>query len=586
MVLSILLASGCAPGIRSGPTQFLTPPGELPQAVDILYTIALETSPFPLARITLVTAGTPDGKTRFMLPDRWDGIEQCENEVHGLVVNDRSGRSLPFEKPKGNHWHVTHVPGEVLTVSYFLVPTIHTLTSKGHAYYRPIVREDLFHLIGQVGLIYPEHLATGEKKRIAVRWKGFREAGLKVISSFSADQVGFEVDTPLDDFRHGLFYGGKLRIHERKVKGKSVYVALTGDDWAFSDDAFVDVTARIIEAERTFFDDFDYPYYLVTLLPIGKRAPKSFWTGGTGLTNSFALFMPEGLGLDADSDEGKRIRHLLAHELFHNWNGLKISLDEPEELGYWFSEGLTNHYTRSLLLRAGLFSLDAYLEDLNEAVTNYMLSPVRNVPNERIREDFWASSDVHDLPYRRGDMAAFLLDHGIREASKGKRGLDDFMKEILTGATAQGEGGGTVNTEKLLAKIEAFASVEVAERIRKIIVEGETVDFPSDILEPCLSMETRQIGAFTLGFDFEGSRKAKVVMGVEEGSNAYEAGLCNGQRLAGWSVFRNQPEKQVELTIREGEAERTISYLPQGDPMSVPQFSRGEGYGEACEEKL
>ena len=583
--LSILLFTGCAPRILDGArTEVDTAGPDLPAEVELLYTFELVRSPFTIAKVTVTTLGTPEGATAFALAERWDGISRFEDEVHGVTVRDGRGEPLSVEHDGVRRWTVEHDPGEPLSLSYYLVSTLHTLTSDSSTYYRPIIRTDLFHMIGNVGLIYPEHLDTVEPRRIEVRWRGFSASGWKTVSSFSADPKRFQVEEVLDDFRHALFLAGDLRIHERKVKGRPVVIALTGSEWGFTDREFTDLAVRIIETERSFFDDFDYPYFLITLIPVGKREPGSFWTGGTGLRQSFALFLPAGLGLEEGSEEAKRIKNLLAHELFHNWNGSKIFLGDTAERGYWFSEGFTNFYTRRLLFRAGLYSLDEYMEDLNEALATYMLSPVRNEPNERIKADFWNDGDVHKLPYLRGDMAAFLIDHEIRRSSSGAKSLDDLMKELLGRATAE---GGPVDNDKLLGLIEEFTSPAFTAGIRKIVIDGETAALPLDLLEPCLEMSMEPMGPFDLGFDFEASKEEKIVTGVKEGSSAFQAGLRDGQRLRGWSVHGSRPDREVELKIQDGEeGERTISYLPQGEPIDVPQLSPRESVSDLCQDIL
>jgi len=212
--------------------------------------------------------------------------------------------------------------------------------------------------------------------------------------------------------------------------------------------------------------------------------------------------MPEGLGLEEGSEEAKRIKLLLAHELFHNWNGGKIFLGDTGALGYWFSEGFTNFYTRRLLFRAGLFTPEKYIEDLNEMLSTYMLSPVCNEPNERIKADFWNDEKVQKLPYLRGDVVAFIIDHEIRRTSNATRSLDDLIKELLGRVKAGGE---QVDNEILLGIIEEFTSGSFIEGIRKVIIDGETATIPPDLLEPCIEMTMEPMGPFDLGFDFEGS---------------------------------------------------------------------------------
>ena len=54
---------------------------------------------------------------------------------------------------------------------------------------------------------------------------------------------------------------------------------------------------------------------------------------------------------------------------------------------------------------------------------------------------------------------------------------------------------------------------------------------------------------FDLGFDLDASMREKRVTGLREGSRAHAAGLRNGQRLTGWSVYHGQTDRPVTFTI-------------------------------------
>jgi hypothetical protein len=121
--------------------------------------------------------------------------------------------------------------------------------------------------------------------------------------------------------------------------------------------------------------------------------------------------------LEPGSDDAARIALLLAHEHFHHWNGGKIRMEETEQLAYWFSEGFTDFFARRILLRCGLFDVAEYVRRLNESLALYWTEPMRHEKNARIAADFWKVQSIGELPYRRGDLVALLLDHEIRATS-------------------------------------------------------------------------------------------------------------------------------------------------------------------------
>jgi hypothetical protein len=64
----------------------------------------------------------------------------------------------------------------------------------------------------------------------------------------------------------------------------------TRGKWNFTDEEFAGLVEKIVLATREFWNDFEQPYFLVTLLPI-ESDPQSKSIGGTGLINSFATFV-------------------------------------------------------------------------------------------------------------------------------------------------------------------------------------------------------------------------------------------------------------------------------------------------------
>ncbi len=115
----------------------------------------------------------------------------------------------------------------------------------------------------------------------------------------------------------------------------------------------------------------------------------------------------------------------------HEWIGNAIQ-NKHEELNYWFSEGFTDYYTYKNRLRIKDISMDEWKKLFNaEVIKSHWKNPERNIPNYRIKDDFWKSRNVEKVPYRRGAIFAFWLDNQIMLKTQYKRSLDDLMREVL-----------------------------------------------------------------------------------------------------------------------------------------------------------
>ncbi len=554
-------SDGASPRVQDGRS-----PGVPAAASGVRYLLELVQGTPPRVRVTVEAEGDADGETELTLNEGWGGIQETGEDLELVEARGAAGGELASERPSLGAWKVRHAPLERISAAFELGPTAHRATPMPPEYYLPILEPGLLHAIGAQTLPAPEHLDGELERPIELEWRGFAERGWDVISSFGAGEEPLTLRRALDDFRHALFLAGDLRLLERDVRGRPVYVAIHGEGWGFSDEEFADLARRIVALEREFFADFECPFYLISAIGVGQRSGGSSY-GGTGLTDSFALFLTPGMGLDSGGGGG--IAWLLAHELFHDWNGHLIRLAAPEELGYWFSEGFTDFYARRLLHAGGLLAPGALVDSWNRKLAAYAVNPRRTAPAETIREAFWTERDVGELPYQRGDLVALLVDHAIRERSGGARSLDDLMRELARRARAADV---EFSSADLVAAIGEFAGPETAETVRAIVVDGAPIELPPDVGGPELALEPAEIARFDTGFDHERSIEEGRVSGVRPGSCAERAGLEDGMQVRGWSVHFGRTDVPIEMRVKDGEVERTLSFLPQGEPLPGYRF--------------
>jgi predicted metalloprotease with PDZ domain len=137
----------------------------------------------------------------------------------------------------------------------------------------------------------------------------------------------------------------------------------------------------------------------------------------------------------------------IAHEYFHTWNLVRIRPAEyrgvshqpaPPVAGLWFSEGLTMYYADLLLRRAGLPVADS-TRPLHVArlIARYLASPgnarlsAEQVSRSANSDDPLALGDYEASPHLQGELIGTMLDLVIRDATAGRRSLDDVMRLML-----------------------------------------------------------------------------------------------------------------------------------------------------------
>jgi len=522
----------------------------------------------PRVEITLEAPGDTDGVTELALDSGGGSVREPGRDLE-LVEARAGGAILDVERLEPWRWRLTHAPDARITAVFALEDTAHRADPDPRVHYLPIVEPGFLHVIGSHALAAPEHLDGGEERPLRLEWRGFAEAGWRTLTSFGIDGGPREVRSSLDGFRHALFLAGRMQVLERSVRGAPVCVSVYGDAWATPVADFADLCASIVETEREFFGELDRPFYLISLIPVGTREPGVVSMGGTGLTNSFALFLLPGASLVAEEGPGMSIPWLLAHEMFHEWNGHAVTLAQPERLGYWFSEGFSDFYARRLLLRAGLLTLEGYADSWNTRFAEFATNPERNAPAERIAEAFWTDRNVGDLPYQRGDLVALLIDHAIRTRTNGEQSLDDLMRDLVRRSRA---GQREFTVDELLAAIGEFAGEPAAAHVREVVVDGVDPELPSDVGAPELELVRTEIPSFEVGFDHDKTVAEGVVASVREDSAAAHAGLRDGMQALGWSVSFGRTDLTIEIQVCEGEGVRKISYLPVGEAVPAYRF--------------
>lgn len=558
-ILSIIVVALCVasvPGLQINESQ-------VAEIRDLTYVVTIDKGPeVTRVRIEAVFEGDRDGETGIFLPNSWGGQDRLDGAIRNLAVLPSNAKLVDTDTPHIKN--VRHLPKVRLRVQYELVQETPGPPAAGRgAGYRPLLQPDYVHWIGHGGWVVPAW-PESELARITVAWKGVPKEW-KLANSFGQSEPWQRTVASVSDFSHAVFMAGDFRVRTLEIEKRSVVVAMRGA-WKFTDEAFADLVARIFRVERDFWNDHRHPYYLVSLLPL-DGPPTARSIGGTGLVNSFATFV-------TTNTELSDLRVLLAHELLHEWNPQSLGrFDEPERGMYWFTEGFTDYFTFVLLRRSGLLTDDEYAEHYNELLRDYARSPVRNATNERILKDFFSDESVGRLPYWRGALLAMRWDARIRAKSGGATSLDAVMLKLFD--EAKRDKNGIVTNARIAGLIQPLAGGDVIAEITAHVVNGETIEPTPDGVGPEYELAPVEIPTFELGFDLETLVQKREIAGVVAGSAAERAGLRNGQQIVQRKpIHLNEPSKPVEMTVKDGDVERAITYLPKAKGPVVLQYRK------------
>jgi predicted metalloprotease with PDZ domain len=256
--------------------------------------------------------------------------------------------------------------------------------------------------------------------------------------------------------------------------------------------------------------------------------------------------------------------HLVSHEFFHVWNGKRL---RPVELGpfdyenenytrtLWIAEGITDYYGPLAVRRAGLSSMEEYLESLSGMIRALQSTPGRSVQSaEQASWDAWIklyrpdenSGNTTISYYIKGAVVAWLLDARIRRATAGVRCLDDLMRQAH--ARYAGTSGFTGAQFKSLAA--EVAGVPLDDFFRRAVESTDELDYREalDWFGLRFRQEARQEAkkVATLGCETRIDNGRLVVTRVPRETPAFDAGINVDDEIVAIDDFRVRPDQLAQ----------------------------------------
>lgn len=185
-------------------------------------------------------------------------------------------------------------------------------------------------------------------------------------------------------------------------------------------DLFLQTLETILPIYKTIFSELPTTNYLIC-------ASAHVFEDGEAYNNSFHQIF-----VDQDLEARKIVwANVLAHEMFHYWNGTNFLVGQDIQGNYWFSEGFTEYYANLALVRAKVISMEAFQSKLAFQFSRYFTARFFfPPPRPNFIEAGYQKGRNWALLYGGGSTIAFILDVEIRSITNGKKSLDDFMRHL------------------------------------------------------------------------------------------------------------------------------------------------------------
>ncbi|MCI0388413.1 MAG: hypothetical protein MOB07_06560 [Acidobacteria bacterium] len=283
---------------------------------------------------------------------------------------------------------------------------------------------------------------------------------------------------------------------------------------------------------------------------------------------SWSGFSPDWSLANSFGKRPAQFAQILAHEMFHLWNPHRF--ESQDERLYWFTEGVSDFYAHVVLLRLGIRGADEFRQAANGITREYYGSTARNLPVEQMVSLRRMNNAAEKLPYQQGFLLALNWNTQIWDASKGKRSLDDAMRELLRRGQKKRL---VLSTKEIASVILAVSGIDVSGQIDEAISRGTTIQPAGNASGPCATVTMQTLPVFEAGFDLDESFRSKVFTKVNPKSAAYAAGIRDGQKWVGGGMTID-PTVSAEFEIEDSAGRRRVTFYPAAaEGLVVPQFT-------------
>jgi predicted metalloprotease with PDZ domain len=231
----------------------------------------------------------------------------------------------------------------------------------------------------------------------------------------------------------------------------------------------------------------------------------------------------------------------------------------------WVVEGMTAYYDDHLCRRAGVLSLERYLEILADGIAALHRTPGRLLhPLATASFDAWIklyrpdenTRNSTQSYYRNGSLAALCFDLTIRAKSGGQRSLDDALAELYRSTYERGRG---YTTDDVVGCLGRAAGEDLAPLVRTLVDGPFDPDF-TEFFEP-MGLRLVEVPGESPYFGLVFRSGDLTIATVLTDGPAAEGGLSPDDEILALNGLRVTPATWVSIlqnTWREGEVVRVL----------------------------
>lgn len=376
-----------------------------------------------------------------------------------------SGKFI-LEKTERKVTIISHKKSKVI-LEYDIIDTRKPSHALRGELFRPLFLKDYFYCHGVNLFLQPESI---KDQYISIDWISSPDYtlfyGFAPGHDFRTKYIG-----PVENVFFNLITGSTdqvvKQINNEKTINYIVYKNKAGD--VLSKDYVTDYFKKYYQHICEFWQDNNKEPFSLIIHPWIENYTN---VSGVAFSNGF-------IGkYNKDSVSTVPFLFTISHEIGHHWLGQKLDLDITNQ---WFGEGFNDYITYFTLVASGLYRPEDFLKSFNEVLQKHYSSDLKNTPNDSVFGNYWKMGDYNKLPYRRGAIFAFYLDHQIRRESMNKYSIRDLLvglKSIKSISASQ-----NLTLEDFTTVASRFVKKESIESdLENYIFYGNPIPLHSDML--------------------------------------------------------------------------------------------------------
>ncbi|MCF6289247.1 MAG: M61 family peptidase [Proteobacteria bacterium] len=526
------------------------------------YTLTITDANHHLAEVEVVFTGVATKAFNVKLPVWRPGkyeILDLTSNIRNFQAYDASNKPLTWHKTDKNTWKIFVNTTNIVKVTYQIYAN--RLSDR-------VSHIDATHAYLDASGVFMYSESSRDKPltvkvNVPENWRSV--SGMQAMGEheFKADNYDQLVDSPIET---GINHFDTIKVEEQ------TYEIVIWGDGNFDMQQLKNDIEKLHYQAKDIWQTFPFKRY-VYMYHLGNNL-----RGATEHVNS-TIIQTDRFGFFP----GKKYRKVIgttAHEFIHTWNvksyrpaGISpydYSNENYSDL-FWMAEGKTSFYDNVFNVRAGIYTVNQYLEYLAEDIAKFTNKPGRHVMSlKQSSFDKWLENDTNRTHnstvsiYLKGSLVSWLLDKEIRTLTDNKKSLDDLSRLLYQRYANAKHGYTSYNVRQLLQEITSNDFVQ----FWSDYVDGtQEIDF-TELLKfyglKINKIKSKSENNLSLGIQTKQNNGLTEILTVDRNRAAWNAGLSAGDTLVainGYQVNDNLAKLVENLELNKS---YIINYFNNG----------------------